>query len=218
MNLHAPYRFKQPPTPEVVEFLVAAQRLGTIYKPLADNVYDLRRQLAETRKYLREDTALAASGKWTSTFSTADGFRFASERDRTALLRELARMSTQLDECDAAISELQVAARATGPALSTEALALLERMHALSEDLWAAGWHNDLESDLWSAAEQDGKRPEARGVPMEDAEALADLAARAGGWWVHCSRAGVDWSAGTVPGRVFMPLADWSAAYAGSRA
>ncbi len=107
MNLHAPYRFTQPPTPEIVEFLVEAQRLGTIYKPLADNVYDLRRQLAETRRYLREDTALAASGKWTTTFSTADGFRFASERDRTALLRELARMSTQLDECDAAVAELQ---------------------------------------------------------------------------------------------------------------
>lgn len=29
MNLHAPYRFKQPPTPEIVEFLTAAQRLGT---------------------------------------------------------------------------------------------------------------------------------------------------------------------------------------------
>lgn len=72
MNLHAPYRFKQPPTPEIVEFLVAAQRLGTIYKPLADNVYDLRRQIAETRRYLRDDTALAASGKWTTTFSTAD--------------------------------------------------------------------------------------------------------------------------------------------------
>lgn len=72
-----------------------------------ERVYDLRRQIAETRRYLREDTALAASGKWTTTFSTADGFRFANERDRTALLRELARMSTQLDECDAAVAELE---------------------------------------------------------------------------------------------------------------
>ena len=118
------------------------------------------------------------------------------------------------EECD---MRRRIAARATGPALSTEALALLERMHALSEDLWAAGWHDEIELDLWSAAEQDGKRPEARGVPMEDAEALADLAVRAGGWWVHCSRTGVDWSAGTVPGRVFMPLADWSATYAGAQ-
>lgn len=80
------------------------------------------------------------------------------------------------EECD---MRRRIAARATGPALSTEALALLERMHALSEDLWAAGC--------------------------------------AGGWWVHCSRVGVAWSAGTVPGRVLMPLADWLATYAGAQ-
>lgn len=118
------------------------------------------------------------------------------------------------EECD---MRRRLAARATGPALSTEALALLERMHALSEDRWASGWHDGLEFDLWSAAQQDGRYPEARGVPMEGAEALADLAARAGGWWVHCSRAGVAWNAGTVPGRVFVPLADWSATYAGAQ-
>jgi hypothetical protein len=118
------------------------------------------------------------------------------------------------EECD---MRRRLAARATGPALSNEALALLERMHALSEDLWAAGWHDGLEFHLWSAAQQDGQCPEARGVPMEDAEALADLAARAGGWWVHCSRAGVGWNAGTVPGRVLMPLADWLAIYPGAQ-
>ena len=118
------------------------------------------------------------------------------------------------EECDV---RRRPAARAPGPALSTEALALLERMHALSEDLWAAGWHDELEFDLWSAAERDGLRDEASVVSDDDAVMLASLAVRAGGWWVHCSRVGVDWNAGTVPGRVLMPLADWSATYAGTR-
>lgn len=117
------------------------------------------------------------------------------------------------EECD---MRRRLAARATGPVLSADALDLLERVHALSEDLWAAGWHDELELDLWSAAEQDGKHPEAKRVACEDATALADLAARAGGWWVHCSRVGIAWSAGTVPGRVLMPLAAWRATYAGA--
>ena len=80
-----------------------AAALADALAAAAERADDFRR----TRKYLRKDTALAASGKWTTTFSAADGFRFASEGDRTALLRELARMSTQLDECDAAVAELQ---------------------------------------------------------------------------------------------------------------
>jgi len=107
MNLHAPYKFKQAPDIEIVAGLAAGQVAGTLYEPLSTSIYSLRKRLAETRRYLREDTAPAAGGRWTTSYSTADGFRFASEADRTALLRELARMSAQLAECEAARDELQ---------------------------------------------------------------------------------------------------------------
>lgn len=107
MNLHAPYKFKQAPDLEIVAGLAAGQVAGTLYEPLASSIYALRKYLAETRKILRGCTALASAGPGAVSWTVDDGFRSAHEVDRTALLKELARMSAHLTECEAARDELQ---------------------------------------------------------------------------------------------------------------
>lgn len=95
---------------------------------------------------------------------------------------------------------------------------LLELMHTISEDLWAAGWRVGLEYDLWSAVVADGRRRSAAAVWIHQSD-LASLADAAGGWWVHCSTVDAPWAAETegptgAPGRRFLPIAEWVALYA----
>ena len=97
---------------------------------------------------------------------------------------------------------------------SHEAQELLAAMHRISEDLFAAGWRDGLESILWSATEDDLRVPLAGGVAPGDAGELAALSENAGGWWIHCSLVGRAWESGDAPGRVFLSLADWRVMYA----
>jgi hypothetical protein len=86
---------------------------------------------------------------------------------------------------------------------SPEAGALLDVMHAHSEERCAASWHVGQEFYLWSAVTADGRWPEAQQAQAWEGP-LRDLAEAAGGWWVH----------GGPEGRTFLPLDAWRKRYA----
>jgi hypothetical protein len=90
--------------------------------------------------------------------------------------------------------------------------ALLSAVHDLSEDLWAAGWRNDIEFILWSALLGDGRWRGAKSVPRAAVQHLAHLSSECDGWWAHCDTAGKEWA--DTGGRVFMALDKWRTMYA----
>jgi len=95
---------------------------------------------------------------------------------------------------------------------SYEAESLLSAIHDMSEDLWCAGWRNDLEFFLWSALQKDGRWPSATMVRGAALRHLTYLAAQCDGWWVHCGTVDRKWE--ECGGRVFLPLDEWRALYA----
>lgn len=72
--------------------------------------------------------------------------------------------------------------------------ALLDLMHQISEDEWAAGWRDDLEFLLWYRV--------TGGHGWGTTPRLAEQAKAAGGWWIH-STAPAD------RGRRFVQSAEW---------
>jgi len=102
VNIHTPYRFKQPLGPSVAENMAEAHRLGTMYGAgLGHAVASLRHGLAETRRAL-----------------TRDAGKLADEAERevytVALLRDAARLSSQLTICEAGVDLVLADAVATG--------------------------------------------------------------------------------------------------------
>mgnify|MGYP001564777080 CR=1 FL=1 len=87
---------------------------------------------------------------------------------------------------------------------------LLELMHEISEGEFAAGWREDLEFDLWATVRNEWG---SLNLPQVDVDELARLADACGGWWVHVSTVGRTWGDGTVPGRMFLPIAEWCKLY-----
>lgn len=93
---------------------------------------------------------------------------------------------------------------------------LLELMSEISEEEFCAGWLDGLEFDLWAAV-HDRDHADAPVLPSADVAMLRGLSDECGGWWVHVSTVGREWSAGTVPGRVFLPIDAWRELYAARR-
>lgn len=102
MNLSAPYPFKQPLGRDAARNLAHAHRTGTLFGAgLGHAVANLRRTLAETRRSLTRDAAKLTD---------------PDEREEytVALLRDAARLSSQLTICEAGVDLVLADAKATG--------------------------------------------------------------------------------------------------------
>lgn len=98
MNLSAPYPFNQPPNAKVVRELAAAQQSGNLAftSSLAATVYYLRSQIRTARSWLMRETKTANELRGVWSCETKISYR-------TLLLKDIARCSSQLAECEAAL-------------------------------------------------------------------------------------------------------------------
>lgn len=76
---------------------------------------------------------------------------------------------------------------------------LEEKLSAISEEHWCAGWMHDLEFDLWKIVEGGPREWGWAAVTDADVEALRWLRDQAGGWWL-CDQ--------------FVTLDEWQVIYA----
>lgn len=93
---------------------------------------------------------------------------------------------------------------------TTEALALLNCMWAMSEHHYSAGWLSDLEHILWAhvvGTAQFREEDDYNRISPEEVTHLRELANEAQGWWIY------DDSAPGLFGERFVDTSTWLAMY-----